>query len=309
MIFRCAELFMLPIAGALLTILAAQMYVSHDDAICHLLEIKKATPTLSGRTIAASYYLTCATAVLFLICCANFSIAVNELYRSNYLPRRSPGLVPIIVVATLALAIGCSFVPGAVDDNVVRTLFAISYGAAVGNPIPECSGNNIAPAGFVLGHDAKFYGVLVFASYMISAAAGAVVVATSPGRPTEADTSRRISSLNRLLFSTAAVLVAAIITTKFRFDLGLAALGTPPSDSSPNVGYVEYQAVANAISAYMAIIQSVFLALLYVPSTMLLSPQVLVFEFSEANFFRLAKVLAIFSPPLVSKLMDVFSSQ
>ena len=99
-----------------------------------------------------------------------------------------------------------------------------------------------------------------------------------------------------------------MITAKFRFGLGLATLNpsTPANGVSP--AYTEYQVTANAIASYMAAVQSVFLALLYVPGTMLLSPKALIIELNGENFARLAKLFAIFSPPIVTKLVDVFSS-
>jgi hypothetical protein len=309
-VLRCAILFALPLLGAAATMTAAQIYVSHDDAVCHLSNIVRSTPTLSGRSIAASYYLAVANTMLVLVCAAALIITVRWMVLSSsaYFSDQVSRYLWGVIVLSLAIASLSFVIPGAVDDNVARTLFAFTYQRAVGVvPSVWCHyqmgpDDDISLSGLQLGWDARWLGFLVFSSYLISAAIAAFVAGSWPAPRPQQQADERLSVLNAILFSMAAILVVATITAKSRFELGLATLnpGTP--------GYAEYQVTGNAIASYMAAVQTIFLALLYLPSAMLLSPSTLIAQLNEANLGRLAKLLAIFSPPIVTKLIDVFAS-
>lgn len=313
-ICRFGFLFLLPLAGAFAAIIAAQIFVSHDTSTYRLLALPYATPVPSSRTIAAEYHLAVANTFVFIVCVTSLYFAIRWIVKS------APSFVPpstlnwFRALFAIALLIAClSFkITGAVDDEASRLLFAATYKIANGDIVANSFEEirklaHCKLSGFALAFDARILGFFVFLSYMTSAMIVAAA-ATHPANMSKAEGERRVAVVNSALFAMAIVLVVAMITIKYRFDLGLATLEPPKKDTTDASAFLEYQNIASAISFYMAAIQSIFLALLYFPAVYLLAPQTIAFDISNPNFSRFAKLLAIFAPPITTKIIDVFAA-
>jgi hypothetical protein len=326
-ILRGIALFLVPIVGALVPLILVDVLVprSESQAVQLTQKIAITTTTLMAEVGAAFYYVAVSAAITIIICAATIWCCCDWLFKSGLkeATARERGWIWLGITLAVAFPIGLLFFQilfsdgcskFAIDDCVTKALFT--------NTIHKLYPR---PQFFAMNQDANFMACLVFMSYLIAvvtnstaAASAYPVKAHARDRNKRAvDVSERANILNLVLFLIAGVLVAAMVTAKFRFDVGLATLGPPPTPKAPNAAYQAYQTLASAIMAYWASVLSICLALIYLPSAYVLNRKTTdssergltsFFSLNRENGLRLLKAAAIVSPPIINKLIEIFAA-
>ena len=315
-----AALYSLPLFGVFLVWGSIDLFVPRDRASTILGSMKDAKPALGADALAAFYYMGLGYFLVAIACLTSLAWCLWTIHKrypelnSDERPYFIFGLVLSFVVPLGALAAhypypGCGFV--AIDDCSTWTLLESTVHKVY---------NSVYSVKFAFRYDADVFACLVFVTYLVSLSTVTLIVGTKPDQPTPTsgvmtDEERR-QALNMILLLTAIVLIASTLSSRLRFDVGLATLGAPPTKEVPNVPFAAYQTIASAIMAFWASVLSVFIALVYVPGAMLLnfrtSPSGSIdfnswLKLDGTNFEKLVKVAAIASPALVNKLLDIFS--
>jgi hypothetical protein len=178
---------------------------------------------------------------------------------------------------------------------------------------------------FAMRHDVNVMAALVFMAFLLAVTAVSTstgtckaITAREPNASEEVlkqSANERMSVVNMALFLMAALLVSAIVTAKFRFDIGLATL--PPSPKGEISAAIKaYHSLSSAIMTYWASILSLSLALIYLPSAYLLTLRPMAaglgglprfFELNRESGLRLLKLAAIISPPIVNQLIETLA--
>jgi hypothetical protein len=317
--FRCRVLFSLPIVGAGITLGIIDLIVPREQAASVLAKIAAAPVTLGADVIAAYYHLALAAVLVIVVCLTSIWWSLNwlitdglKMLRANERSLLWGGVAIAIAMPILLLLTQLTLLPDcsklAIDDCVTSTLFQFTI-------------KRVYLAKFAFVWDADSLACIVFVAYLLGAVIVATTVGTASSSPLSAGRTEeqfdRMKVLNTVLFLTTVVLLAAMITAKSRFNVGLATLGAPVIDKSPNLAFLAYQTTASAIMAYWATVLSLSLALIYLPGVYLLSrssdfkvagPLASLFGPGGPNFSTLLKAAAIISPPVINKLTELLSA-
>jgi hypothetical protein len=316
-------LFALPLVGLALALIPVDLLVPRTPAAIEkvVAVIKEADRKFGASAMAASYYVGIAASLAWAACAVTLWWCLTWIFaqgRRELTPSERRffwgGLI-------FAFAIPIGFLAGhkpdvcehfTIDDCVTIALFKNTINVA-------------QDARFAFKWDADVLGWPVFTTYLISSLTVALAAGTTPptdkaqvgARASHLTIDDRTNTLNTVLFLMTAVLLAALLAAKLRFDVGLATLGAPPTKEAPNAAFAAYQAIASAVTAYWATVLSLCLALVYLPGAYLLAthsdqkPSLIlatVFTPSNENFMRLLKLAAILSPPIINKLIELISA-
>jgi hypothetical protein len=303
-------LFVMPIVGAVLPLITVDLIVPRTKAI-DLLPAIVTTSKAGAATMAAFYHVAISAAITIILCLVSIGwsgFRLNEILTTlKTQPEKRWFKIAIAVAIVLPvglLALQFLLPPSlaeklALDDEVTRLLFDRTI-------------RKDDPKSTAMRYDAPIVGCFVFVAFLLATATVAATTAsktqTAPAKPDD----KSGSVLNTALFLTAGVLVAAMVTAKFRFDVGLSMMGDIPTPTVKNPAYSAFQVVASAIMAYWAAVLSLCLALIYVPSATILnggtSALADLFTFNRENGVRLLKLAAIVSPPVINKLIETFAT-
>jgi hypothetical protein len=310
----CWILFFLPLVGAGITLCTIDLIVPRDPKqVATVLAKIAAAPANFGADVMAAYYHFALAAVIAIVACfASIWWSLNWLLTDGLKMLRSNersllwggvviaiGLPNILLAAQLTLHLGCKRLE--IDDCVAGTLFQLTI-------------MRFSQAKFAFVWDADLFASMVFISYLLGAVVVAITAGTAPNKALSASKTEeqfnRIKILNTVLFLTTAILLVAMVTAKFRFNVGLATLGAPVIDKNPNLGFLAYQTTASAIMAYWATVLSLSLALIYLPGFYLLSrsTDIKLAGPNGPNFSTFLKAAAIISPPIINKLIELLSA-
>src|SRR5262245_51522300 len=174
--------------------------------------------------MASFYYVGIAAALAAAACLLSLWWCFSWIHAHGYrelTPGERPffwgGVAFAIVVPIIFLAghnpKDCIYF--AIDDCVTVELFQQTVRRAL-------------PTRFAFAWDADVLAWLVFTAYLVSALTVAVTVGTAPppattsGKAKPLTIEQRTSVLNAVLFFATAVLLAALLAAKLRFDVGLA---------------------------------------------------------------------------------------
>ena len=315
-------LYALPLIGAGVVLGITDLVVPRDQvwAEAALTNVSTGIVTFGADVMAAFYYTSAAGAFSFVACAASLTWCLIWIVRFGY-----PTLNPqerVLFWFGLAFAIGFPLIVltvqywhwywsssslcnrTGIDDCVTGILFNLTI-------------KRVYHARFAFSMDTNVLACLVFVTYLISTLTVTLVV---PRRGEDQSSLRlddRARALNTILFLTTAVLIAAMLTVKLRFDIGLATLGPPLIDKVANPPSIAYQTVAAAIMTFWATFLSVCLALIYLPGAYFLlvrasseptDPGKRPFIPIEMNVIQVLKIAAIFSPPIINKMVEIISA-
>jgi hypothetical protein len=318
---RGVALFCIPLIGAYLPVGSVDLIVPRGHREQALAKISGEI-SLNAEVLAAFYHVAISGAVVFVVCITSLWCCINWLLKTGLPEARDDerpwiwiSLVVAVALPTILLLVqlmspanSCKF---SIDDCVTKLLLAKTIRQKLDDVF------------FAMNHDIDFLAWIVFLTYLVAAATVATAAGTfhpsepQQGAENEQKASERRATINMTLFLTAAVLVSAMVAVKFRFDIGLASLGSPPAKTAPNPAFSAYQTLASAIMTYWASVLSLWLALIYVPSAYVLSERTSpldegrfshFFSLNRENAMRLLKLAAIVSPPIVNKLLEVFTA-
>jgi hypothetical protein len=311
--------FIIPLfLGLVLSLVAVDLFVPRDQDTIRQFAAKITGPSFGARAAAALYHLAVAATITTIACAVSIWFCGRSI--TSLLTGFTPAerrwtvfgvavaiAVPLtLLVLQLTLSGDCSTYWGnwvGVDDCVAKELFNRTILAKYA-PKPY----------FAVNHDWQFLTCVIFIAYLLAGSGAAAAASRVPA--TEADRARLLNILNVTLFLMAAVLVAAVITAKFRFDVGLATLDKMVGDKS-NPAFAEYEALASGITTYWAAVGSLWLALIYLPGAYFLhrgDPAtgghdfLLVFTSNREIGLRFLKIAAIISPAVVGKLIETFAT-
>jgi hypothetical protein len=299
-------IFFLPIVAALAPMGAAWLLVPRGSAAAQLLAgLVIPIPPGDRPEVAAAMYSVAVAATITIASCA-ISLAYSLSYllgrTSHKLERRRQLVILLSVLVVAVLLFFAWYSPGFIDDELTRKLFCKTRLTSINPP-------------WAFDWDAKILGFLVYTSFAQAALAVAVASVASEDLhktpPAEQQDKSKIEPseeeivMRATLFLTATVLVSAMITAKFRFAVGLAAIGP-----AQNAAYIQYNVVSSSVAAYWAAVLSLSLAFIYVPSALranfVREGNIGPFLISNRdNLMRLLRFGAILAPPIINKLIDL----
>lgn len=331
----CLFLFALPVLAAMLPQLWVDMLVPRDQIETYLYGLGNARTAFPPAVIPSLYHYAIAASCTIVACGASLWYSATTL-RSTIARdfERWPPYIIWLIGAALAIALLCVVFNGVVDDKTTKLLFERS-GVTTIRPSVGLIGWEFKPP-IAFNWDGRILGFSVYLAFTVAALTCAVAATTAPAipvapavpalsegavspTPQKGPASERMAIIRISLFLATAVMLAAMITAKLRFDVGLAAMGAPTKGAAANVPYEIYQSVANAISAYWSVVLSLALAALYVPPAMVLNPPY-VWEKGEhdkdINWFslnhegttKILRLMAILSPPIVNQIITTMTA-
>jgi hypothetical protein len=314
-LFWATIIFALPIIGALVPQAVVYVLVPRDYAAQMLRDTFAVilSPGSKPEVVGAMYLVAIASTITLVTCAISLVFCVSWLAKEgskifdNSLRRSVWATAVTIPLVFSMLAYGLN---GLVDDAVTRALFDRAGLLTINWP-------------YAFDWDAKALGFLVYTSFAEASLviAVATLVSTHPSREPRArdseQNSKKATVIDTILFLTTAVLVAAMITARFRFDVGVAAIGPLSKANTHNISFVEYQSVSSSILTYWATVLSLSLACIYLPGTLRLtfvqgsvtaSKFEKILTLNKDNLMRLVRLGAVLSPPIINKLIQTFTA-